>query len=89
MIFFTYDLEHYRDRLRGFYFDFEAAAPGPLLGTSAEVVAAVRDVGAVAARYADRYAAFARRACDLDDGRAAARLVDAMLAAAGEQSRVA
>ena len=32
MLFFTYDLEHYRDQLRGFYFDFEAEAPGPAAG---------------------------------------------------------
>ena len=31
MLFFTYDLEHYQDQLRGFYFDFEAEAPEPLL----------------------------------------------------------
>ena len=48
MLFFTYDLAHYRDKLRGFYFDFEAEAPGPLLSTSDEVVAAIRDVDAVA-----------------------------------------
>ena len=31
MLFFTYDLEDYRDTLRGFNFDFVAEAPGPLL----------------------------------------------------------
>jgi CDP-glycerol glycerophosphotransferase len=40
MLFFTYDLEDYRDRLRGFYFD-PSRMPGPHLVTSAEVVAAV------------------------------------------------
>ncbi|MBP5159920.1 MAG: CDP-glycerol glycerophosphotransferase family protein, partial [Lachnospiraceae bacterium] len=30
MFFFTYDLERYREHLRGFYFDFEQEAPGPL-----------------------------------------------------------
>ena len=58
MLFFTYDLEHYRDKLRGFYFDFEAEAPGPLLGTSDEVIAAIRDIDAVAAEYRDAYQAF-------------------------------
>ncbi|BFO16455.1 hypothetical protein SHKM778_28430 [Streptomyces sp. KM77-8] len=29
ILFFTYDLDHYRDTLRGFYFDFEGSAPGP------------------------------------------------------------
>jgi CDP-glycerol glycerophosphotransferase len=81
MLFYTYDLLHYRDRLRGFYFDFEAEAPGPLLNTSDEVIAALRDVDAVADQYATRYKAFAARACDLDDGHASARLADRMLAA--------
>ena len=49
ILFFTYDLEHYRDALRGFYFDFEATAPGPLLATSEELVAALRDLDPVTA----------------------------------------
>ena len=83
MLFFTYDLAHYRDRLRGFYFDFEAEAPGPLLSTSADVIGAIRAVDSVAQQYATRYKAFAERASDLDDGHAAKRLVDAMLRADG------
>jgi CDP-glycerol glycerophosphotransferase len=79
MLFFTYDLEHYRDRLRGFYVDFEAEAPGPLLATSDEVIAAIRDIDAVVDRYRDAYRVFAARACDLDDGHATARVVDRML----------
>ena len=48
ILFFTYDLAEYRDSLRGFYFDFEAEAPGPLLASSAEVIEAVRDIDSVA-----------------------------------------
>jgi CDP-glycerol glycerophosphotransferase len=76
MVFFTYDLEQYRDQLRGFYFDFGAEAPGPLLATSDEVLAAVRDVGEVAARYHGAYQAFAAKYCPLDDGKAGARVCD-------------
>ncbi|MEV6298138.1 CDP-glycerol glycerophosphotransferase family protein [Actinoplanes sp. NPDC051861] len=79
MLFFTYDLENYRDNLRGFYFDFEAEAPGPLLATSDEVIDAIRDADQVRGQYATQYKAFTERASDLDDGHAAARLVDAML----------
>jgi CDP-glycerol glycerophosphotransferase (TagB/SpsB family) len=39
--------------LRGFYFDFETEAPGPLLSTSAEVVEGIASLDAVSARYAD------------------------------------
>jgi CDP-glycerol glycerophosphotransferase len=76
MLFFTYDLADYRDNLRGFYFDFEAEAPGPLLATSDEVIAAIRDVDAVAASYRDAYERFAARFASLDDGKAGARVCD-------------
>ncbi len=76
MLFFTYDLESYRDRLRGFYFDFEAEAPGPLLATSDEVVEAIADLDAIARRHSGAYAAFAAKFCPLDDGKAAARACD-------------
>ncbi|MGW7084079.1 bifunctional glycosyltransferase/CDP-glycerol:glycerophosphate glycerophosphotransferase [Streptomyces sp. NPDC054871] len=79
MLFHTYDLDHYRDTLRGFYFDFEARAPGPLLGTSDEVVEALRDPAAATAAYADAYDRFREVFCDLDDGNAAAGVADAML----------
>lgn len=76
MLFFTYDLEEYRDQVRGFYFDFQAEAPGPVLATSQEVVAALADLDAVAAKYAAAAAAFTARFCPLDDGKAAARACD-------------
>ena len=76
MLFFTYDLEQYRDQIRGFYFDFEAQAPGPLLATADEVVAALADIDSVAPRYQQAAAAFAVRFCPLDDGKAAARACD-------------
>ncbi len=76
MIFFTYDLEHYRDQLRGFYFDFEADAPGPLVSTSGELVDALADIDAVAARFRAAREAFTARFCPLDDGKASARACD-------------
>jgi CDP-glycerol glycerophosphotransferase len=76
MVFYTYDLEDYRDNLRGFNLDFEAEVPGPLLETSAGVVAAVADLDAVAERYQARYEAFAAKFCPLDDGKAGARACD-------------
>ncbi|MFE4519045.1 CDP-glycerol glycerophosphotransferase family protein [Kitasatospora sp. NPDC056783] len=83
MLFFTYDLEHYRDNLRGFSLNFEAEAPGPLLATSEALVGALGRVDEVAAEYADRAAAFREAYCDLDDGKAAGRVVDAMLRVEG------
>lgn len=79
ILLFTYDLEHYRDTLRGFTFDFEKKAPGPLLKDSAAVIEAVRNVDAIAGEYAEARAAFRDEFCDLDDGHAAERVVDRML----------
>src|SRR5699024_6504922 len=31
MLFYVYDIDTYRDQLRGFYIDFEKEAPGPLV----------------------------------------------------------
>ncbi|GAA1374029.1 bifunctional glycosyltransferase/CDP-glycerol:glycerophosphate glycerophosphotransferase [Streptomyces beijiangensis] len=84
ILFFTYDLDHYRDTLRGFYFDFEQSAPGPLLFESAALVSAIRDVDRIQDGYADRYRWFQGEFCDLDDGYAAARLTDRILVAGGD-----
>ncbi|MGW5068192.1 CDP-glycerol glycerophosphotransferase family protein [Streptomyces cyaneofuscatus] len=80
MLFHTYDLEHYRDTVRGFCLDFETRAPGPLLVTTDEVAQALHGLGAVAARHADAYESFRRDYCDLDDGGAAGRVADRLLA---------
>ncbi|MFJ6565816.1 CDP-glycerol glycerophosphotransferase family protein [Streptomyces sp. NPDC091292] len=79
MLFHTYDLAHYRDTVRGFYLDFEAGAPGPLLTSTDEVIAALRDLDGVTARHAEAYAAFRQAYCDLDDGQATARVVERLM----------
>ena len=80
MLFFTYDLARYRDAMRGFYFDFEQDAPGPLVETTEELVDALRDLERVRERFAPAYERFIARFCHLDDGRAAERVVDAVFA---------
>ena len=76
MLFFTYDLESYRDNLRGFYFDFEETAPGPLLTESDQVIDSLLNIDEVADRGRTAYRSFVEQFCPLDDGHAAARVVD-------------
>lgn len=76
--FFTPDLEHYRGRLRGFYFDLAERAPGPVTATQEDLTAALLDSG-TSERFADRYAAWAGRFNARDDGRAAERVVARLL----------
>jgi CDP-glycerol glycerophosphotransferase len=80
IVYFTYDLEQYRDDLRGFYFDLEAQAPGPLCRTSDEVAEALAALDAVERDSAAAYGRFRQAYCSLDDGRAGARVVDRLLA---------
>ena len=79
MLFFTHDLEAYRDDLRGFYIDFEAEAPGPLLTHTNDVIDALGDLDRVVAEHAGRYEAFRQKFASLEDGHAAARFVDQLL----------
>jgi CDP-glycerol glycerophosphotransferase len=76
ILFHVPDLEDYGSRLRGFYFPLEPIAPGPLLETTEELVGALRDLDAVTAAHAERYAAFRRRFTHLEDGRATRRVLE-------------
>ncbi|MAP63721.1 MAG: glycosyl/glycerophosphate transferase [Microbacterium sp.] len=77
MYFLVPDLERYRGELRGFYFDLADRAPGPLVRSQEELVAALsRDDADV---YADRYAVWRQTFNARDDGHAAERVVDRIL----------
>lgn len=72
MYFLVPDLEDYRGRLRGFYFDLVARAPGAIVRSQDELVATLdEDVSQFAEKYAAWRAVFNAR----DDGRAAERVV--------------
>jgi CDP-glycerol glycerophosphotransferase len=79
ILFFTYDLEHYRDTLRGFYFDFEKQAPGPLLTSTEAIIDALGDLEDVSNRYRAAYQSFRNTFCHLDDGMASQRVIDTLL----------
>ncbi len=75
MLFYMYDLSSYRDKLRGFYFDLKLL-PGPIVEQYEEMLALAKKPERFAAEYAARYAAFQAKFNYLDDGKAAARIVD-------------
>jgi CDP-glycerol glycerophosphotransferase (TagB/SpsB family) len=78
MVFLVPDLEDYTSGVRGFLFPFAETAPGPLVHTTAEVVAHLRDVPALAATWVGRIADFDTRMNPFQDGRAASRFVDVL-----------
>jgi CDP-glycerol glycerophosphotransferase len=80
LIFFAPDLSRYTGELRGAYFSLPDHAPGPVLETTDQVIEAIRDLTQVNLSYAERYAAWRQKFNYLDDGHAAERAVDALLA---------
>lgn len=76
IVFFAYDLEEYRDVLRGFYLDFPGDLPGPVATRVEELADALGSGGGfdleARQRFRERFAPF-------EDGQAAARVVDQLL----------
>ncbi|PKG22097.1 CDP-glycerol glycerophosphotransferase family protein [Niallia nealsonii] len=73
IIFYVYDIETYRDKLRGFYFDFEKTAPGPLVKTTEEVIDYIKNVDSM--EFTEKYNDFYNTFCYLEDGNASSRVV--------------
>ncbi|MDF2542712.1 MAG: tagF [Herbinix sp.] len=73
MLFYCYDLEEYKDTLRGFYFDFLAEAPGPVVLETRELVEAIRTYRYD--NYTDRYEAFGKKYNHADDGTASQKVI--------------
>ncbi len=80
MVFFVPDLDEYEGNLRGFLFDFEESAPGPLIRDASHVAPLVRNPAALRDEFAGAIASFNRRFNAQHDGHAAERVVDAMIA---------
>jgi CDP-glycerol glycerophosphotransferase len=74
MLFFCYDLEQYKDTLRGFYFDFLSEAPGPVTLTTQELITEIRDYNPT--KYSEKQEAFYSKFNHADDGKASKRVVE-------------
>ena len=78
MIFFMYDLEKYRDILRGFYIDVEKELPGPIVFTSEEVVKAIENIDSIKKEYEDKYKDFYHKFCAWEKGDASEKVAKAV-----------
>lgn len=84
MLFFTYDLEEYKDNLRGFYFDFLKEAPGPIIRTTQGLVESILKMKVNEFKedefkedeYQDKYKAFHDKYNHADDGNASKKVVE-------------
>ena len=74
IVFYAYDLERFRDEIRGFYFDLLPQAPGPVVRHEDELVEALLHHDP--AVWAERYAGFRATYGCLEDGHATDRVLD-------------
>ena len=74
MYFYCYDLERYKNILRGFYFDFENEAPGPISLTTTDLINDIK--GHRHEEYKDKYDAFTEKYNPWDDGCASQKVVE-------------
>ena len=79
IIFFAYDLENYRDNLRGFYLDYETELPGPVTTTPETLFDEIDRASSVTGADRERLRSFAKQYAPNDDGHAAARVIDRLL----------
>lgn len=79
ILFFTPDLDRYREVLRGFYFDLIAVAPGPVVRDPDELIELVRKLNETSGQYTEKYAAWRSRFNPRDDGKAAERVIARVL----------
>lgn len=75
MLFYVHDIDDYRDNLRGFYFDFETKAPGPLVKTTEEIIQEIHKIEQHGFKPSEVTEAFYKKFCYLEDGNASERVV--------------
>lgn len=74
MLFYAYDLDNYKNKLRGFYFDFMNEAPGPISLTTEELICDILNYDE--SKYEEKYEKFAEKYNHLDNGKASEKVVD-------------
>ena len=74
MLFLAPDLKRYETE-RGFYFDFEALAPGPILKSELEVLEALSKLPEIAQQYQNSYQQWREKFVSKDDGAATRRVI--------------
>ncbi len=77
MLFFAYDLDYYRDDLRGFYFDYYHELPGPIATTAPELLQEVRKLAQNDFAILDwqQFDRFAQRFVQWEQGDAAQQII--------------
>jgi len=75
MLFYMYDLDEYKDELRGFYLDLNEL-PGPIVKIQEELEDEIINIDKYEAKYKEKYDAFNAKFNYLDDGKCAKKVIE-------------
>lgn len=76
LLFYAYDLSHYRDTLRGFYLNFEDEVPGPISESQSQLIHHIKNIETIQKTYELKYNAFYNKYCTYETGHASKSIVN-------------
>ena len=78
MIFFTFDLDDYKNNLRDFYFDMVEEVPGPIFKTNDEMISYIKNFNRsdYDKEYCEKYKRFNEKFNQFDDGNASKKVIE-------------
>ena len=84
MIFYMYDFDFYKNRMRDFYIDIDDELPGPIIKSAdeKELIKAIKEIEnqeAYFKKYGNKYMEFNNKYNYLDDGHASKRVIEEIL----------
>lgn len=74
MLFFAYDLEDYKENLRGFYFDFVNDIPGPISRDTDQLIKDIKEYNED--NWKEKYKNYHDKFNGIDDGHASQKVID-------------
>lgn len=81
IFFFAYDLEEYKENLRGFYFDFIGEVPGPISKNTEQLMEAIKNYDA--SKWMEKYKVFNKKFNHMDNGHASEKIIELIQEKAG------
>ena len=69
ILFYVYDIDNYRDKLRGFYFNLEKEAPGPLSKNTDDFINDIQNISSQSIDTINRINNFYVKYCNLESGK--------------------
>lgn len=83
IFFFAYDLEDYKNNLRGFYFDFMEEVPGPISMDTDQLINDIKTYDED--RWKEKYIAYHKKFNEVDDGHASQKVIDVIRKVSAER----